>query len=49
MLHRVFNKVVEIILWCLCSKIENGRAGLNYYVAFCNLDFIWVKSADKIS
>ena len=31
----------------LCNKFGNAKAGLNN-VVFCNLDFIWVKSADKV-
>ena len=44
----VFNKLAEIIVWCLllCNKFGNGLAGLNH-VVFCNPDFISVKSAGK--
>ena len=40
--------VAEIVVWCFFhNKFRNGLAGLNHNV-FCNLDLIWVKSADKI-
>ena len=31
----------------LCNKLRNGLIGLNHF-AFCNRDFTWVKTADKI-
>ena len=54
-----FNKVANNVVRCLqqgrgnccmvslCNKFGNGLTGLNH-VVFCNLNFIWVKSADKI-
>ena len=43
-----FNKVVEnVVMLSLCKKFGNALLALNH-VVFCDLDFTWVRSADKI-